>query len=164
MISVRDLLTLSAGGGCWRHWLSWLHIKEGWSPRFIRPTHTHTHPETCAADIRDGGKVIKGKMVCIGFVLRVRRRRFCTNASVNMFKFFHHVFLLLVTQMHRCFSFICVSLIFCATLSDSIGVVIAVSTVQQLLAFILVPVINVRAFRIEVHLNFFFVLFFYSKW
>ncbi|XP_075905324.1 galanin peptides isoform X2 [Nelusetta ayraudi] len=27
--------------------------------------------------------------------------------------------------MHRCFSFICVSLIFCATLSDSIGVVIA---------------------------------------
>lgn len=41
-----------------------------------------------------------------------------------------YVSLLSISQMHRCFSILCVSLIFCATLSDTVGLVIAVSAFQ----------------------------------
>lgn len=91
VISVRDLLTLGAGGAAdaigQRQTRLASHKRGSRGLFHLTHTHTHTgtHTQTCAADIRDSGKVIKGKTVWLFFLNGTKKEKFEQMVTLTFF-------------------------------------------------------------------------------
>lgn len=113
---VRAAPTVGGGwgvGGRWRHPTSLRVYKSGWSAGFLPkpPWQTSAAPPT---------PVVKGKSAALPTALLQSKLRLSSLLSC----------LLSLPQMNRGFGICCVSLIFCAALSETLGFVIAVSSLD----------------------------------
>lgn len=91
-------------------------IKGGRSPHFI-PNRSEILWQTSARTAPPDGQTDQRKVGAL----------FSWPTLFLMKRSFYSAFILFLTQMQRCFGVFCVTLIFCATLSETIGLVIAVS-------------------------------------
>ena len=143
MRCVRDLPILSVGGGFWRAGNSGVGLgsHKRWIECSFHPNHCRTHRATRTANSewnRRQDKRFKGKYLFLVFgkVTYVQLNEgythdksswtFADDLSVPACSVAVDP-LCPLSQMQRCFGFFCASLIFCATFSETVGLVIAVN-------------------------------------